>query len=128
MTELDYKPGVCNIGAIGVKKRANFGLFFIGLSAIAFAALVALNADKLWRIALFFPLFAGFIGVFQAQKKFCAYNAKMKIYEKEQGRVEKAVRVVKKEFVDADSAAADKIISQSIAAAAVAASAMWLLP
>jgi hypothetical protein len=58
-----------NIGPRERSKRLRFGLVALVVAFVAAAALIALGAPRLSRLALFIPLFAGGMGIFQARAK-----------------------------------------------------------
>lgn len=67
-----YTPGVCNIGAAEIKKRAQSGWFgLIGL-IVLWGLLVNLDVDRLWYILVFFPAAMAASGFLQASLHFCA--------------------------------------------------------
>jgi len=73
MTNQNYKPGVCNINKIEVKKRlmtslVAFIVFLIGLIYLLFYV----NYKPI-RFILIVPLFIGILGLFQSQQKFCVF-------------------------------------------------------
>jgi hypothetical protein len=71
----EYVPGTCNIGVKETGKRKAFGIGMLALSVLAWLALAHFAAPRALRLLLFFPLFAGFVGVFQARAHFCVSNA-----------------------------------------------------
>ena len=58
-----------NIGPNGRRQRLTFGLIALGVSAAVLAVLIVSRTPRMWRLALFAPLFLAGIGVFQAQGK-----------------------------------------------------------
>lgn len=46
-----------------------FGVVLFTIASLAAAALVLMGVDRLWRLPLLLPLWAGAIGVFQAREK-----------------------------------------------------------
>lgn len=62
---------VANIGSKERRKRKAFGIVLLVASAILGALLVGLGAHRLWRLALFLPIWVGALGVFQATDKTC---------------------------------------------------------
>ena len=53
-----------------VKRWAMMGMFLI-VSSILLFILFHYSAPKLWRLSLFLPFLAAFLGFFQAQRKTC---------------------------------------------------------
>lgn len=74
---LRYQPGVCNIGLYNVRLRTAFGLFFIIISF----ALAAAIPSAILKAFLVVPLYAGFLGLYQAKLKFCVHHAKKRTYD-----------------------------------------------
>ncbi len=64
-------PPACvpNIGRAERRKRMTFGVVLFTIASLAAAALVLMGVDRLWRLPLLLPLWAGAIGVFQAREK-----------------------------------------------------------
>jgi len=58
-----------NIGPRGQRQRMTFGIVALVLGIGLAATLVGLGVARSWRLAVFFPLLAGAIGVFQARAK-----------------------------------------------------------
>ena len=60
---------IANIGTRERQMRLTFGVALLALGAGVAAALVATDVPRLWRVAVFLPLWAGAVGVFQAKGK-----------------------------------------------------------
>ncbi|MDX1676056.1 MAG: hypothetical protein R3314_14775 [Longimicrobiales bacterium] len=60
---------VRNIGAMQCRRRLILGIVGIAVGAAGMAVLLTVDVDRLWRLALFIPLWAGFLGFFQHQEK-----------------------------------------------------------
>ena len=113
-----YRPGQCNIGADGRRKRLLTG----GVGAVAAvglaAAVLVLDWPTVALSATAAPLFMAFLGYFQARRSFCAGFALRGAYavDDERGTV-----------TDADARAADRLAARhiirdaAIAAVAIAA-------
>lgn len=71
MTPASGTPAVCiaNIGPRARRKRMNFGVTLLVAGGVVAALLVGSGADRLWRLLLFFPSWAGAMGVLQAREK-----------------------------------------------------------
>lgn len=71
MTTTSETGAVCvaNIGPRERRKRMRFGLALLVAGAGLAALLVGLQADRLWRLLLFLPFWAGAAGVLQAREK-----------------------------------------------------------
>lgn len=71
MTPASETGAVCvaNIGPRERRKRRTFGLILLVTGGFVAALLVGLQADRLWRLLLFLPFWAGALGVLQAREK-----------------------------------------------------------
>lgn len=71
MTAASETSAVCiaNIGRRERRKRMTFGVTLLVAGAVVAAILVGLPADRLWRLVLFLPFWAGAVGVLQAREK-----------------------------------------------------------
>lgn len=58
-----------NIGPRGQRRRLTFGVVLLGAAVLLGLLLVAVDAARPWRLALFVPLWIGALGVFQALDK-----------------------------------------------------------
>jgi hypothetical protein len=57
---------VANIGPKERQKRLFFGVVLLALGGIAAGALIATRVSWWWCLALFLPIWAGALGLFQA--------------------------------------------------------------
>lgn len=60
---------IVNIGPRERRKRMRFGAVVLIAGAGLAALLVGLQADRLWRLLLFLPFWAGALGILQAREK-----------------------------------------------------------
>ena len=60
---------VANIGLRERRRRLAAGAVGFVAAAAGLLALLAVDADRLWRLALFVPLFVGGVGFFQHREK-----------------------------------------------------------
>ena len=61
---------VCaNIGPAAVRLRRRAGYAGGAIAVVALALLLAIDAPRLWRLALFAPLFMSALGFLQAREK-----------------------------------------------------------
>lgn len=60
---------IVNIGPLERRKRMRFGAVVLIAGAGLAALLVGLQADRLWRLLLFLPFWAGALGILQAREK-----------------------------------------------------------
>lgn len=71
MSSVSNSATVCiaNIGPRERRKRMRFGVALLTVGAALAVFLWVLGAHRPWRLALFLPLWAGAIGIFQAREK-----------------------------------------------------------
>ena len=71
MTPASETGAVCiaNIGPRERRKRMTFGLTLLVAGGVVAALLVGLRTDRLWRLLLFLPFWAGALGLLQAREK-----------------------------------------------------------
>lgn len=71
MTSTTETAAVCiaNIGPRERRKRMTFGVTLLVAGVVVAAFLVGFHADRLWRLLLFLPFWAGAVGVLQAREK-----------------------------------------------------------
>ena len=64
-------PSVCiaNIGPRGRRQRMGFGVGLFALGGLAAAVMLSVQTSWFWSVAVFFPFWAGGLGVFQATGK-----------------------------------------------------------
>lgn len=72
MNELEYIPGVCNIGSAEIAVRKRFGWLGFALTALLWASFAFFHAGRLWLLLLFFPSALSAVGFIQAAMHFCA--------------------------------------------------------
>ncbi len=76
-----YQPGKCNIGKHNRLFRFSYGFFFLALSAYLWIGFSVHNYGPVAKALLFIPLYAGFLGLYQALSSFCVYHAKRRTYD-----------------------------------------------
>lgn len=71
MTPASDSAAVCiaNIGPRERRKRMTFGLTLLVAGGVVAVLLIGFQADRLWRLLLFLPFWAGAVGVLQAREK-----------------------------------------------------------
>jgi hypothetical protein len=67
-----YEPGVCNIGPAEIARRRSAGHAGLAVTAVLFAALLALGAPHWARLLLVLPAGGSSSGYLQAWLHFCA--------------------------------------------------------
>lgn len=84
-----YQPGICNIGRGERRKRYAVGTLGFAAAVGAVAAVAALALPDWTLLVAAVPLFAGFLGVYQARFGFCAGFAAAGVHDAgDEGRVE----------------------------------------
>ncbi|MEO6728720.1 MAG: hypothetical protein ABIM99_02240 [Candidatus Dojkabacteria bacterium] len=78
--ENKYIPGVCNIGKKETEFRRNFGIAGVTLSVVTAIVLFLLGVPSIFRIIIFFPVFAAAFGLLQAYFHFCAEFAMVGVF------------------------------------------------
>jgi hypothetical protein len=76
-----YKPGVCNIGPTNRLLRMSMSFFFLTFSYFSYLIIEAAHYGIFAKALLVFPLYAGFLGLYQAVSKFCVLHAKKRTYD-----------------------------------------------
>lgn len=77
---------VCaNIGPKGRRQRMIFGIVLLAVSLALWWWLAAMNLERLWRLALFAPLFMSMLGIFQAQARTCVALAAKGVQDMDDG-------------------------------------------
>lgn len=69
-----YRAGVCNIGTGNRLARAAYGVLLLAVTIGAWLWMRD-NMERMYRLVLFLPLYAGFLGIYQAYYGFCVYHA-----------------------------------------------------
>ena len=70
-----HQPGACNIDGREITWRRAFGLASVAGAIILGVVLVAIDAPTLARGIIFLPLFAGFVSLEEARRRFCGLFA-----------------------------------------------------
>lgn len=68
----EYRPGACNIGPAEIRARRVAGLASFAAAGILAMALIAVDAPAAARWLVALPMIGGFVGILQAQLRFCA--------------------------------------------------------
>jgi hypothetical protein len=76
-----YVPGKCNIGTVNRLSRFIIGFVLLAIAFWAFFWMKNAELSVWFRLALFFPLYGGFLGIIQAATGFCVLNAKERIFD-----------------------------------------------
>ncbi len=77
----EYQPGVCNIGDAERWKRYAVGAAGFVAAAVTLIAVEALALPSWALVAVALPVFAGFLGVYQARLGFCVGFATRGVYD-----------------------------------------------
>lgn len=109
-----YVPGMCNINKAEIAYRKKAMWFGIGLSAVLFIGLLALNASTIVIVAvLFLFVFIGAINFLQVRNKFCVSYAASGRQNADEGS-EAASEITEETARAADKAKARKMNTQAL--------------
>ncbi|MFI5292650.1 MAG: hypothetical protein ACHQ02_07265 [Candidatus Limnocylindrales bacterium] len=72
MAQVEYRPGVCNIGPEEIRRRRRAGHVGLIATVVLLAVLVAVGAPPLARLLVAIPAAMAASGYLQAWFKFCA--------------------------------------------------------
>jgi hypothetical protein len=114
--EVDYQPGVCNIGPAEIRRRRWTGHVGLVATFVLLAVLLLIDAPPLTRLLVAIPAMLSASGYLQAWLKFCAGFAQIGVYNF--GERGDTVKVVDSEAHRRDLAKGRRI---SLAAAAIGA-------
>jgi hypothetical protein len=90
--QVDYRPGVCNIGPAEIRRRRWTGHVGLVAALVLLAVLVALDAPPVTRLLVGVPAMVSASGYLQAWLKFCAGFAQIGVYNfGERGAAQKVV-------------------------------------
>ena len=114
MMELEYIPGVCNIGPAEIAVRKRFGWLGFALTALLWALLAIFHAGRVWLLLLFFPSALSAVGFIQGAMHFCAAFGLRSVFNvaSEVGRTD---TVLQAEFRTQDKKKARQILGYSVA-------------
>lgn len=76
----EYVAGVCNIGKWNRTVRAAGGIVLLIITLVAWQWMSD-NVPRIFRIGLVVPLYAAFVGLYQAYFAFCVYHASRHTYD-----------------------------------------------
>lgn len=79
---------IANIDSAGRRQRLTFGIIQFTLAIIILGVLIAIGADRLWRLPLFMLFAAAAVGYFQWHDKTCVAFARQGVF-KLNGGIEK---------------------------------------
>ena len=72
-TEKEYVAGLINIGKSEIRIRKRIGYIGIILTVILASIIFGFALERLWRLALTFPIAIAAIGYLQAKTHFCVF-------------------------------------------------------
>lgn len=126
MSQADYIPGTCNIGAGEVSRRRLVAFIGLALSLVAFITFISMETPRSARISIFIPLLVTTIGWLQARKKFClAFGIAGTFNFGKMGQLSRVADPISRA---ADRSAAIKLLAQSTAYAAAITAIVIALP
>ena len=71
MTDSNYIPGTCNIGAGEISRRRLVALIGLVLTLIAIFTAISTDANRQSRLSIFLPAMVMSVGWVQSRKRFC---------------------------------------------------------
>ena len=113
-----------NINADGQRLRLVMGLIILLFSAGALALIIVAQAPIIIRAALFLPLWAGFLSIFQVRAKTCVFHAQRGTCETELG----TQPIEDRELIGQLKHKAQNIVWRAALAAGLVTLASFLLP
>jgi hypothetical protein len=126
MPDLEYIPGICNIGKGEIRRRqlvALLGLFFSITTLLTF---YTVDAPTAIRLGIFFPLMVASVGFVQSRNKFCLAYGFAGTFNI--GKLGDIKRVASTEDRQADRVTALKILGKSFLLASLATAVVLVLP
>jgi hypothetical protein len=92
VTDVQYQPGVCNIGPAEIRRRRRTGHVGLVAAVVLLAVLIAIDAPPLSRLLVGMPAMISASGYLQAWLKFCAGFAQIGVYNfGDRGEMQKVV-------------------------------------
>jgi hypothetical protein len=126
MSEIQYIPGICNIGKGEIKRRQFVALLGLFLSIFALLTLISIDAPSSSRIGIFFPLMMASVGYIQSRSKFCLAYGFAGTFNV--GKMGDLSRVASPEDRAADRKTALTILGKSLLLAVIATGVVVVLP
>lgn len=123
-TQVQYVPGVCNIGPAEISKRKQAGWIGLVATLALWALLMWLDAPAVWRLTIGIPATMSAIGFLQAYTRFCAYFGFASLFNF--GDIGSSDTVEQAEFRAKDRRKAWRIVLYSLLIGAVVAVAGYL--
>jgi hypothetical protein len=80
MAQIEYIPGVCNIGPEEIARRRNLGWVSLAIVFVLLLALVLAGVNPWWRLFVFFPAAMSATGFLQAYFHFCTGFAHIGVF------------------------------------------------
>jgi predicted secreted protein len=80
VNEIQYVPGVCNIGPAEVSRRRMLGWAGLAVTVGLTFVVIWLHAPRLWRLPVFIPAFLCAAGFLQSHYRFCSGYAARGVY------------------------------------------------
>jgi hypothetical protein len=125
-TKPEYIPGTCNIGPKEIKARRNVAIISAIVGVALIILLIMLNADKLWRLTLFFPATSVGVGFQQWYNEFCVAFGLKGVFNF--GDIGKTYSVEQKEYFQKDRMKARKMIGIGILFGVFLTTLFYILP
>ncbi len=124
--EVEYIPGVCNIGVREIRRRQLVGGIGLFLTISTIFGFYHQHASQLARLGTFLPALVMSIGYLQARKKFCLAFGLSGLFNF--GTLGNTKRVIAESDRKIDRDAAIKLLFQAALLAALVTAFVFLLP
>ncbi len=127
MANVEYIPGVCNIGPAEIARRRRTGWMSLAISVVLLILFVVFRVPSLYRLIIFLPITSAASGFLQAYFHFCAGFGFKGVYNvvKPAGKTE---TIQQKEFRTKDRQKALQITGLSILIGLTFAGVFYYLP
>lgn len=126
MPETKYIAGSCNIGKGEIRSRQLVGLLGLFFAISTLLTFNAVDAPRVVRLGIFFPLMVAAIGFFQSRNKFCLGYGFAGTFNT--GKLGEIHRVTAKADRAADRKTALKMLAKSFLLAALVTGVVLALP
>ena len=124
--EIEYTPGVCNIGIREIRRRQLVGGIGLFLTLSTVFGFYHQHTSRIDRLTTFLPALVMSIGYLQARKRFCLAFGLSGLFNF--GTLGKTSRVISEQDRKIDREAAIRLLLQAITLAAAVTAFVLLLP
>ncbi|MGA7162048.1 MAG: hypothetical protein WBZ48_13685 [Bacteroidota bacterium] len=78
--QIEYVPGVCNIGPDEIARRRNLGWVALAITLVLMFTLAWTGVNSWWRLFVFFPAMTSASGFLQVHFHFCSGFARVGVF------------------------------------------------